>query len=115
MTKKSGKFLNAEVEKSTREFSDGLNFSIEVSAAVAAASLGSTYYFIGITDRINDNDHYYESTSTSVSSGFVGTLPWASGEPKAIVFNGDCAAISTVKTWVIQQCTTTDMAICEKP
>ena len=62
MTKKSGRFLSAEVQKSIREFSDGLNFSDEVSVAVAAASLGSTLYYIGITDRVDNNAHTYEST-----------------------------------------------------
>ena len=61
LTKKSKTFLNAEVEKSTREFLDGLNFSDEVSAAVAADSLGSTLYYIGITDRVDNNAYTYDS------------------------------------------------------
>ena len=55
-------FRSAEVQKSTREFSNGLHFSNEVAAAVEAASLGSTLYYIGITDRVDNNAHTYEST-----------------------------------------------------
>ena len=63
---KSGRFLSfaklSEVQKSTREFSNGLNFSNEVAAKVEAANLGSTLYYIGITDRVDNNAHTYEST-----------------------------------------------------
>ena len=83
--------------------------SDDVSDAVKDAGLGSSYYIIGINDRISDNVLAYESTGTSVSM----TIPWASGQPSYSVPNGDCAAISTVKTWVIQACTQIDMAICE--
>ena len=89
-----------------------LTASNEVSNAVAAAGLGSTYYFIGINDRISDNVLAYESTGTPVSI----TIPWQSGQPN---YNGninDCATVyASQKTWVMQACTVPDMAICEKP
>ena len=54
------------------------------------------------------------SAGTTVTSGFVGTIPWGSGEPAAIIVNNDCATINAgQKTWVIQNCTIPDMAICE--
>ena len=84
-----------------------LTASDEVSDAVNAASLGSTYYFIGINDRISNDVLAYESTGTSVSM----TIPWVSGQPSYSVPNGDCAAISTVKTWPILSCPAIDMAI----
>ena len=83
--------------------------SNEVSDEVAVASLGSTYYYIGVNDRNTNDVLAYESTGTSVSM----TIPWVSGQPSYNVPNGDCAAISTVKTWVILACTAVDMAICE--
>ena len=87
-----------------------LTASNEVSDAVAAASLGSAYYYIGMNDRISDNVLAYESTGTSVSM----TIPWQSGQPSYNVPKGDCAAIyASRKTWVIQACTRADMAICE--
>ena len=51
-------FNNAEVQKSTRNFSDGLDFSDKVAAVLS----GNTYYYIGITDHVNNNAHTYEST-----------------------------------------------------
>ena len=54
------------------------------------------------------------SAGTSINSGFVGPIPWGPGEPRAIITNGDCATINaSQKTWVIQDCTIVDMAICE--
>ena len=54
------------VQKSTRKFSDGLDFSDLVSAEAAAASSHHRYhsytYYIGITDHVNNNAHTYEST-----------------------------------------------------
>ena len=85
-----------------------LTASDDVSDAVNDADLGSSYYIIGINDRISDNVLAYESTGTSVSF----TIPWASG-PNYSVPNGDCAAISKSRTWVLQACTQIDMAICE--
>ena len=89
-----------------------LTASNEVSNAVAAESLGSAYYYIGINDRISDNVLAYESTGTPVSI----TIPWQSGQP---TYNGninDCATIyASQKTWNMQRCTVSDMAICEKP
>ena len=54
------------------------------------------------------------SADTFVTSGFVGNIPWGDNEPAAIVENGDCATINAgLKTWVMQDCTIADMAICE--
>ena len=83
----------------------------DVSQAVADANLGSSWYYIGISDKISNDVLAYESTASSVSI----TIPWASGHP-AYTVNDDCATIyASQKTWVMQQCTVADMAICEKP
>ena len=86
-----------------------LTASDDVSDAVKAEGLTSAYYIIGINDRISNDVLAYESTGTSVSM----TIPWASGQPYYSVSNGDCAAISKTRTWVLQACTQIDMAICE--
>ena len=89
-----------------------LTTSNEVSDAVNDASLGSAYYYIGISDYISDDVLAYESTGTSVSI----TIPWHSGQPGYSVGEDDCATIyASQKTWVVQKCTVADMAICEKP
>ena len=89
-----------------------LTVSDDVSVAVAAESLGSTLYYIGINDRISDNVLAYDSDDTSVSI----SIPWHSGQPSYSVPNGDCGTIrASSKTWVMIPCTTIDMAICEKP
>ena len=86
--------------------------SNEVSNAVAAEGLGSAYYYIGINDRISDNVLAYDSTGTPVSIN----IPWESGQPHYNLNIGDCAAVyASKKTWVMQACTVSDMAICEKP